>query len=128
MSRLIRLLRTANLSRLMIHLLALWKMFRHPNAPPSAKWVALGVLCYVISPVDLVPDLLPMLGLVDDLVAIPLGVTLVSQLAPPSVWQRCLLEAERAKSRWPSARTLGLMLLAWLAVMLGLVIWWVSGW
>jgi uncharacterized membrane protein YkvA (DUF1232 family) len=120
----IRLIRSANLRRMAIYLLALWKLFRHPQASGSARMVSLLVMAYVISPVDLVPDVMPLLGQLDDLVLIPLGVTLASHLTPPTVWQACLQDAERHQARWPRwwMVLLGVALL-WMAVLVALVVW-----
>ncbi|HSB99041.1 MAG TPA: DUF1232 domain-containing protein, partial [Burkholderiaceae bacterium] len=56
MSRWGNLLRRANTARLATHLLALWKLFRHPETPRLAKLVAVLVLAYALSPIDLIPD------------------------------------------------------------------------
>lgn len=104
-----------------VYLLALWKVLWHPQTPGSAKLVALAVLGYVISPIDIVPDMIPMLGQLDDLVLIPLGVTLASQLTPQPVWKDCLAQAERRG--WSGVwKVLGLLLL-WMAFLVGLT-WW----
>jgi uncharacterized membrane protein YkvA (DUF1232 family) len=126
MTRTTRLLRAANLGRLLAHLIALWKLFRHPDAPASAKSVAVGVLLYVISPIDLIPDAILGLGQLDDLLVIPIGMAMARQLAPPAVWQACQLEADRLQARLPSVKTMGLILVAWLAALLALLFWLVS--
>jgi uncharacterized membrane protein YkvA (DUF1232 family) len=62
MSRWGKLLRRANTARLATNLLALWKLFRHPQTPWPAKLVAVSVLAYALSPIDLIPDFIPVLG------------------------------------------------------------------
>jgi uncharacterized membrane protein YkvA (DUF1232 family) len=52
----------------------LWRALRHPQAPNWLKLGAAGLVLYLLSPVDLIPDLVPMLGVVDDLVLLPLAV------------------------------------------------------
>lgn len=52
--------------------LALWRALRHPAAPGWLKWAVGGLLLYVLSPIDLIPEFVPVLGLVDDLVVVPL--------------------------------------------------------
>ncbi len=120
-----RLIRAVNLRRMVVYLTALWKVMWHPQAPGAAKLVAVAVLGYVISPVDILPDVIPVLGQLDDLLLIPIGVTLASQLTPPTVWQACLQEAERLgwSGLW---RLLGLVLL-WLVFLITLTWWLVSG-
>ncbi len=50
----------------------LWRALRHPASPSWLKWGTAGLVLYLLSPVDLLPDFIPILGLVDDLVLIPL--------------------------------------------------------
>jgi uncharacterized membrane protein YkvA (DUF1232 family) len=115
--------RLASSARLATYLLALWKLVRHPDTPRSAKLVAWAVLAYALSPIDLIPDFIPVLGLLDDLVLIPLGVALVVRLVPEALWQARLREAEAQSERlprlWWGALLIGLV---WLAL-LGLLIW-----
>jgi uncharacterized membrane protein YkvA (DUF1232 family) len=65
-----RLLRAANTARLATYLIALWKLFKHPQAPRGAKLVAVAVIAYAVSPIDLIPDFIPVLGFADDAIAI----------------------------------------------------------
>ncbi len=128
MGNLIRLVRAARPARFATYLLALWKLARHPKTPRVAKWAAVLVLAYAASPIDLVPDFIPVLGQLDDLVLVPLGVALVIRLVPSALWAQVLAEAERStqklpKSWWGAA----LVLLVWLAV-LALLVWAVVAW
>lgn len=96
-----RLLRTANAARLATHLIALWKLFRHRETPRVAKFVAIATLAYALSPIDLIPDFIPVLGMLDDLVLIPLGIALAVQLTPRPLWQARLAEAEVSREKLP---------------------------
>jgi uncharacterized membrane protein YkvA (DUF1232 family) len=58
---------------------------RDPRVPWYAKAVGVCVVAYALSPIDLIPDFIPVLGLVDDLVLVPLGVLLVVRLIPPDI-------------------------------------------
>jgi uncharacterized membrane protein YkvA (DUF1232 family) len=58
---------------------------RDPRVPWYAKALALAVAAYAFSPIDLIPDFIPVLGLVDDLVIVPLGILLVVKLVPPDI-------------------------------------------
>lgn len=58
---------------------------RDPRVPWYAKALALAVAAYAFSPIDLIPDFIPVLGLVDDLVILPLGILLVVKLIPPDI-------------------------------------------
>ena len=92
----------ARLAGLRVHLAALWKLARHPQTPRSARWVAFAVIAYAVSPIDLIPDFIPVLGLLDDLVLIPLGVALVIRLTPPPLWQALLAQARASTEKLPS--------------------------
>jgi uncharacterized membrane protein YkvA (DUF1232 family) len=63
--------------------------------PWYAKALAVGVVGYALSPIDLIPDFIPVLGSLDDLILVPLGVVLVRRLIPPDVWADC---RERARA------------------------------
>ena len=124
MSRWGKLLRRANTARLATHLLALWKLFRHPETPRLAKVVAIAVLAYALSPIDLIPDFIPVLGLLDDVILVPLGIALAVKLTPHHLWQARLAEAETGHEQLP--RLLwgaAIVLLIWLAVVT-LLAWW----
>jgi uncharacterized membrane protein YkvA (DUF1232 family) len=62
-----------------------WHALRHPGTPVWFKLGLAGVLVYLVSPVDLVPDVLPVLGVVDDLVMVPLVVGFLIRQLPPTV-------------------------------------------
>lgn len=120
----------ANRARLGIYLVALWKLMKHPQTPRAPKVVALLVLLYALSPIDLIPDFIPVLGLLDDVILLPLGIALAVRLTPPLLWQARLREAEASGERLP--RMIGgavLIAALWLALLVGGV-WWLihTGW
>jgi uncharacterized membrane protein YkvA (DUF1232 family) len=82
---------------------ALWFAARDPRTPKSAKWLALGVAAYALSPIDLIPDFIPVIGYLDDLIIVPLGVLLAGRLIPPALMQeyrdRAALAANHPVSR-----------------------------
>ena len=90
------------LGDLRVYLIALWKLARHPQTPRAAKWVAFAVIAYAASPIDLIPDFVPVLGLLDDLVLIPLGVALVVRLTPRPLWDDLLGQARASTDKLPS--------------------------
>lgn len=63
----------------------LWRALRHPQAPLWLKLGVLGIALYVLSPVDLIPDWLPLLGIADDLVLVPLAVRFLLNRLPPAL-------------------------------------------
>lgn len=58
---------------------------RDPRTPRLARLLAVAVLAYALSPLDLIPDAIPVVGLLDDLLLVPLGIALVLRLLPPEV-------------------------------------------
>ena len=72
---------------------ALYLAFRDPRVPWYAKAVAACVVGYALSPIDLIPDFIPVLGYLDDLVLIPLGIALALRMIPPAVMDECRVRA-----------------------------------
>ena len=64
---------------------ALWFALRHPAAPGWLKLGTLGIVLYVLSPIDLVPDWIPVLGVMDDLVLVPLAIRFLLNRLPPEL-------------------------------------------
>ena len=64
---------------------ALWLASRDPRVPWLAKAVAGLTVAYALSPIDLIPDFIPVLGHLDDLVLVPLGLALAIRLVPPEI-------------------------------------------
>ena len=64
---------------------AVYLASRDPRTPWYAKAVAIGVVAYALSPIDLIPDFIPVLGQLDELIILPLGIWLVVRLIPPYV-------------------------------------------
>lgn len=128
MSKILALARRANTARLATHLLALWKLFRHPETPSVVKWLAIAVVAYAVSPIDLIPDFIPILGLLDDVILLPLGIALVVRLTPRPLWQARLAEAEVGADKLP--RLIGgavFVAVLWL-LLAGLFAWWLFSW
>jgi uncharacterized membrane protein YkvA (DUF1232 family) len=124
MSKFSRVLRLAQPAKIKVMLVALWKLFKHPQTPRAAKWMAIAVLAYAISPIDLIPDFIPVIGLLDDLVLVPLGVALVIKLTPKPLWEACLREAETSKERLPRMWWGAVAVVLIWAVGFGLFSWW----
>lgn len=71
---------------------------KDPRVPWYAKLLAVSVVGYLFSPIDLIPDFIPVLGYVDDLVLVPLGIALVLKMIPGAVMAEC---REKPRSSWP---------------------------
>lgn len=61
----------------------LWTALRHPQAPGWLKWGTALIALYLISPIDLIPDVLPFIGVMDDLVLVPLAIHWLLKRLPP---------------------------------------------
>ncbi len=79
-----------------VHALVL--ALRHPRTPWHAKLLAAAVVAYAASPIDLIPDFIPVLGLLDDLILVPLGIALVIRLVPPDVYAECRARASSGEA------------------------------
>ena len=127
MRRIGRWFGAAKLMRARIYLVALWKLARHPQAPRAAKWVAFAVIAYALSPIDLIPDFIPVLGLLDDALLVPLGIALVVWLTPKPLWQQLLREAETSTLALPASRWGAAAIVALWVLLIGLgVAWWLG--
>jgi uncharacterized membrane protein YkvA (DUF1232 family) len=116
--------RLADAASLALYLHALWKLFHHPQTPRAARWIAMAVVAYAVSPIDLIPDFIPLLGQLDELILLPLGIALVLKLTPDAVWQHCLQQARQDAGQRP--RLIGgavAIVLLWLIVLAALG-WW----
>ena len=78
--------------RLKAELLALYLAYRHPRTPLYARVFAIMVVAYAFSPIDLIPDPIPVLGYLDDLILVPLGIALAVRMIPPGVLDECRTE------------------------------------
>jgi uncharacterized membrane protein YkvA (DUF1232 family) len=85
--------------RLKMETYALYVAFKDPRTPWYAKLFAACVVAYAFSPIDLIPDPIPVLGYVDDLVLIPLGIAITLKMIPSSVLDECRDEAQMAMSQ-----------------------------
>lgn len=92
---------------------ALYLAYRDPRVHWYAKVVLASVIGYAISPIDLIPDFIPVLGYLDDLVIVPAGVWLAVKMIPPSVMREC---REKARTESISSRVKWVVALAIIAV------------
>jgi uncharacterized membrane protein YkvA (DUF1232 family) len=110
--------------RLKTNLILLWLCCRQPDMPWLPKAVALVTVAYAVSPIDLIPDFIPVLGFLDDVILLPLGIALALRLIPDTLQQRCTPEAEaiageriKLNGRW--LMVAGIVLI-WLLIAWGL--------
>lgn len=80
--------------RLKSECLALAIAYKDPRTPRSAKWLVALTVAYLLSPIDLIPDFIPVLGILDDLVLVPWLIRLSIRLIPPEVMQAARIAAQ----------------------------------
>jgi uncharacterized membrane protein YkvA (DUF1232 family) len=78
---------------------AVWIAARDPRVPWYAKIVAASVAAYALSPIDLIPDFIPVIGYLDDLVIVPVGIAVTIRMIPDGLMQEFRAEAERREAR-----------------------------
>ena len=108
--------------RLAVEAHAAWLAARDPRVPMLARFLAVAVAAYALSPIDLIPDFIPLLGWLDDLIIVPLGLWAVRRLIPVALWAELHAAAEAASER-PSSRSGMLLILLLWAGLLYLVYW-----
>ena len=111
--------------QLKIELIALALATRHPHTPWYARLVVAGCVAYALTPVDFVPDAIPVVGLIDDLIFIPLAVALAVRFVPAPVLADCRARSVEIEARAPRIGkiTWGLIIAAWAAAIVLLALW-----
>jgi len=74
---------------------ALWLAMKHPDTPWYARVLAAAITAYALSPIDLIPDFIPVLGYVDDLIIVPAGVWLLLKIMPEHVLIECRAKSDK---------------------------------
>ena len=94
----------------------LYLAYKDPQVSWYAKLFAIGLVAYAFSPIDLIPDFIPVLGYLDDLIIVPLGITMALKLIPQEVIRDCRDKAEeiRKKGKPTNWITGGLFILVWI--------------
>jgi uncharacterized membrane protein YkvA (DUF1232 family) len=91
--------------------------------PWHAKALAIGVVAYAFSPIDLIPDFIPVLGYLDDLVLIPLGVLAVRALIPEAVLAECREKATQLEGEPRNWVAAAIFVTIWIALAAGAIYW-----
>jgi len=108
---------TARLRALKRESLVVYYAARDPRLPWHVRLLALAVAAYALSPIDLIPDFIPVLGYLDDLVLVPLGVALVVKLTPAVVLADARERAAHAARRPVSVVAAAVIVLVWIAAL-----------
>jgi len=103
---------------------ALYLASRDPRVPLVAKFIVVLVVAYALSPIDLIPDFIPVLGYLDDMLLLPMGIALAIKLMPRDVWEDCKSQARaELASELPRNRTAAIVIvMVWIGL-LALVVW-----
>jgi uncharacterized membrane protein YkvA (DUF1232 family) len=104
--------------RLKAEAFVLYLAARHPGTPWYARLFVAGVVAYAFSPIDLIPDFVPVLGYVDDLILVPIGITLAVKMIPDTVLVECRARAKEIMANGkPVSRAAGVVIVTiWLAL------------
>jgi len=106
---------------------ALYLAARESRVSLAAKWLIAAIIAYALSPIDLIPDFIPIIGYLDDLILLPIGIAIVINMIPDNIWQDCLQRADvqLAIDSPHKGLAAALIILIWLlfGVYIGLVLW-----
>jgi uncharacterized membrane protein YkvA (DUF1232 family) len=103
--------------------IALFLAARDPRTPWYAKALAGLVAAYALSPIDLIPDFIPVVGYLDDLILVPIGIWAVVRLIPVDLMREFRAEAARLEARPKSRAGAAFIIAAWLTAAM-LLAWW----
>jgi uncharacterized membrane protein YkvA (DUF1232 family) len=109
-------------------ILALFYACSDPDTPRMSRWLALAVIAYALSPVDLIPDFIPVLGYLDDVILLPLGCWLIIRTLPAPVWQRSLDKARDRPHQLPKKRWVAFIIIAIWVVAAAMLSLWLLKW
>lgn len=102
---------------------AIYLAARDPRVPWYAKAVAIAVAAYALSPIDLIPDFIPVLGYLDDVIIVPAGIVLVRRLIPEAIMAEHRAAAATLAERPTSRAAAAVIVLIW-AGAIALTTWW----
>lgn len=102
--------------KLKLQTLTVYFAARDPDMPVLVRFLAIMVAAYAFSPIDLIPDFIPVLGYLDDLIIIPLGLALIIRFTPAKVIESAQLKAAQSVEKPVSYAAATFCILVWLAV------------
>jgi len=114
------------IGRIRIEAHAAWLAARDPRCPWPARVVGLLVAAYAMSPIDLIPDFIPVLGLLDDAILVPAGLWLFVRLLPEGLIDEHRAAAEAAAERPRSAAGMAIVIGLWIAALV--LVWRLWAW
>jgi uncharacterized membrane protein YkvA (DUF1232 family) len=104
---------------------ALYLAARHPGTPWYAKLYLIAIVAYALSPIDLIPDFIPILGFLDEIILLPFAIMLAVKLVPEAVMSECRTWAsqQRPNGSWLGRLGAAFIALLWLALIVLVAIW-----
>lgn len=112
--------------------MTLWFALRHPATPWYAKALAILVVAYILSPIDLIPDFIPVLGLLDDVILVPILIAATMRALPAPVRadsrERAQEWAARKQARPRSRAGAIFVILVWIAIAAAIALWVHAAW
>ena len=103
---------------------ALYLATKDSRVPWTAKIIIGLVVAYALSPIDLIPDFIPVIGYLDDLLILPIGIWIAIQIIPTAVWIECQIAAEKESLNLPKNWRAGIVvILIWLLIISGFLVW-----
>lgn len=103
-------------------LYVLFLVSQHKDVPIHVKALAISIVAYALSPIDLIPDFIPLLGFLDDIILLPLGMVIVFRLIPPAVLEVCKEQAANQSEQLPKNWIAGgVILTIWITVLIFII-------
>jgi len=98
---------------------ALYLAYKRPDVPIYAKLVSILVVGYALSPIDLIPDFIPVLGYLDDLILVPLGIAFAIKLIPKNIMDECRQQSENMFSEGKPKNWIfaGIIIFIWVLIL-----------
>jgi len=109
---------------LMRDVLAIYIAVRDPRIPLGVKLLALATVAYVFSPIDLIPDFIPIIGYLDDLVLVPMAIWVILRLTPEIVIAECRVKAKKQFVENEAVSVFGTAIVVMIWVLFGFGVWW----
>lgn len=111
-------------NKLKKNIYTLYLVSRDPKVPALPKIIIGMVVAYALSPVDLIPDFIPVIGYIDDLCLLPAGIWLAIRLVPPDVWRECQMLAQQQVFKLPRNRRVAAMIVInWFVAIVSFILW-----
>jgi uncharacterized membrane protein YkvA (DUF1232 family) len=105
------------------HIIIVYLAYMHKDVKWYKKAFLLLILIYAVSPIDLIPDFIPILGMLDDIMLIPLGIIIAVKIIPKDIWEECKRTAENEICVDDRYKKMGVVLIAFVwAIVLIIVI------